>query len=94
MMQNYVMESTRIALGKVHTFADKQNCAQHAQVFDWDEVRRCSHSELADAVRARGARRVETNWRVPMPTTREVKMTCLRSSSVCVDGALLMCHHK
>ena len=44
MMRNYVVESTRIAVGKVRTFADKQNCAQQAQVFDWDEVRQCSDS--------------------------------------------------
>lgn len=82
MMRNYVVESTRIAVGKVRTFADKQNCAQQAQVFDWDEVRQCSDSELADAVRATGARRVETNWRVPMPSTREDDLSsvkqCLR----------------
>ncbi|CAL1165520.1 unnamed protein product [Cladocopium goreaui] len=82
MMRNYVVESTRIAVGKVRTFADKQNCAQQAQVFDWDEVRQCSDSELADAVRATGARRVETNWRVPMPSMREDDLSsvkqCLR----------------
>ena len=39
MMRNYVVESIWIAVGKVRTFADKQNCAQLAQVFDWDEVR-------------------------------------------------------
>ena len=41
-----------------------------------------TQSELADAVRAIGARRVETNWRVPMPSTREDDLSsvkqCLR----------------
>ena len=89
MMRNYVVESTRIAVGKVRTFADKQNCAQQAQVFDWDEVRQCSDSELADAVRTTGARRVETNWRVPMPSTREDDLSSVKQCLRVWCGAFL-----
>ena len=37
----------------------------------------------ADAVRATGARRVETNWRVPMPSTREDDLSSVK---LCLRG--------
>eukprot|EP00435_Cladocopium_sp_Y103_P037765 s963_g10.t1 len=81
-VQNYVLQSSRIVVGKVPTFADKQNCSREAQFFDWKEVRTCADSELANAVLGIGARRVETNWKVPVPTTQEDDLAsvkqCLR----------------
>ena len=69
LLRNYVLESSRVVLGKEFTFADSQNCARKARKFDWSQVRHCSDEDLAAAICGIGARRVEANWKVPVQTT-------------------------
>lgn len=79
-LQQYVLRSTRVVIGREPTFADKQNCGTESQTVDWTTLAECDDNALAEAISGKGGIRVECNWKMPVRPNKQSDVAALTRS--------------